>query len=65
MVLWFYMSQENGNVQIHSIDTVSSEPSVFAQTQELENTQHLRWLQMHFWRITDRTVGRFTIFCTL
>ena len=61
----FYTSQENGNFQTHNIRTVSSEPSVFAQTEELENPKHLRWLQMHFSPITDRTVQRFTMFCTL
>ena len=31
------MSQENGNIQILRIRTVSSEPSVFAEREKIEN----------------------------
>ena len=31
------MSQENGYIQILYISTVSSEPSVFAETEQIEN----------------------------
>ena len=55
----FYTSQENGNVEIHCTRILSPEPSVFAQTQKLENPQHLEWLQMHVSPITDRTVRMF------
>ena len=33
------MSQENGNIQIFCIRTVSSEPSVFAETEKIKNPQ--------------------------
>ena len=33
------MSQENGNIQILCIRTVSSEPSVFTETEVIENPE--------------------------
>ena len=45
---------ENGKIQILCTRTVSSEPSVFAETEKIENPQNLRWLQMLSSPITDR-----------
>ena len=58
------MSQENGNIQILCTRTVSPEPTVFAETEKIENRPNLRWLQMLSLPITDRGTRMFTMFCT-
>ena len=58
------MSQKNGNIQILCTRTVSSEPSVFAETEKIENPQNLRWLQMLSSPITDRAMRMFMMLCT-
>ena len=58
------MSQENCNIQILCIRTVSSEPQVYAEREKIENPQNLRWLQMLSSPITDIAMRMFTRFCT-